>query len=199
MAHRLFFVFFLLTCSVALGEDRSPHPQSVAGQSLEQTTALVNDEDRVIRLRAIRTLVVFGQPVGSTLLELLDHQDAAARYLAAQSLGDLGGEALANGKQRLVAMADADASGAVKMSVSYALCQAGEMEKYLPRLIESLDHVDRGTVCSAADLIGKLGPPAAAAVEALDKVYQQHHAGVKDGDYHRGGAAMNALRKIRGN
>ena len=67
----------------------------------------------------------------------------------------------------------------------------------LPLLVETLAYPERGTACSAAELIGRIGPDAAAAIAPLEAAYSKHRPGAKGGDYHIGGAALNALRKLR--
>jgi hypothetical protein len=64
-------------------------------------------------------------------------------------------------------------------------------------MIETLQYPERGMACTAAFLIGELGADAKEAEPALRRMYEQNKPGQKQGDYHRGGAAMNALRKIR--
>ncbi|MGI9472205.1 MAG: HEAT repeat domain-containing protein [Rubripirellula sp.] len=171
-------------------------PSHVAGQTIDANISDLDSSDRVIRLRAVRSLGVFGAAASDALRSALDHDDPAVRYLAAEQLGEIGDAPLKAAKPQLEQLAADESSLAVQMAASFALCRAGDLDKHLPLLIATLDYPERGTACSAAALIGKIGPEAKQAVAPLEAVHQQHRAGVKGGDYHRGGAAMNALRKI---
>ena len=175
---------------------QSESPSRVAGKSLAKNVSDLSSTDRVIRLRAVRSLSAYGASAAEALQAALDHEDAAVRYLAAEQLGELGAASLADAKPKLEVLAADESSLAVRMAASFALCRAGELNKHLPLLVETLNYPERGTACSAAALIGKIGPAANDAVAPLEAVHEKHRAGVKGGDYHRGGAAMNALRKI---
>ena len=161
------------------------------------TPPKLNDENRVVRLRAARSLGAFGVAAGDALRESLTHDDAAVRYLAAENLGRIGGKPLEQAKARLTDLAEDETSLAVRLAASYALCRAGLVDQHLPLLIETLRYPERGTACSAAELIGNIGPSAAAAIKPLEEVHEKNRPGAKGGDYHVGGAAMNALRKLR--
>jgi HEAT repeat protein len=171
-------------------------PTTVAGRSIQDYAVQLDDADRVIRLRAVKSLGAFGAAAAEPLQRALDHSDAAVRYTAAVHLGRIGGPSLESAEQRLQQLADDESSLAVRMAASFALCRAGSLEKHLPLLVETLNFPERGMACSAAELIGQIGPPAAAAIEPLQRVYQKHRPGAQGGDYHIGGAAQNALRKL---
>lgn len=185
---------YLLFCTSIFAADDE---NRIAGKSVDDYSAQLDDDDRVVRLRAARSLGAFGASAGAALRESLDHKDAAIRYIAAVHLGNIGGKSLEQSTARLRVLASDSDSLAVRMAASYSLCRAGQVEKHLPVLIEALEYPERGTACSAAELIGAVGPDAAAAIGALQAVYEKNKPGAKGGDYHRGGAAMNALRKIR--
>lgn len=180
---------------------------SVAGMTIADCQRDLESHDRVKRVRAIRTLGVFDDEASDALLKALGHDDPAVRFLAATHLGRIGGKPLAAALDSLTLLAksrdEAQADHvtqplAVRMGAAYALCEAGQTERFLPVLIEAISFPDRGTACYSADLIGRLGPDASAATETLEDAYARNKPGVKGGDYHVGGAAMNALRKIRG-
>ena len=183
---------FLLMASVFAAD-----PPTVAGRTVQQYADDLDHEDRVVRLRAVKSLGVFGASAAEPLRQALDHQDAAVRYTAAVHLGRIGGETLKASRKRLQQLAGDETSFAVQMAASFALCRIGLVEEHLPLLIEGLAFPERGTSCSAAELIGQLGPAAAAASEPLQQTYERHRPGVKGGDYHIGGAAKNALRKVQ--
>ena len=65
-------------------------------------------------------------------------------------------------------------------------------------MIETLDYPERGMACTAAYLIGEIGPYGKGATAALEQTFEKNRPVRKEGDYHLGGAALNALRKIRG-
>ena len=170
---------------------------AIAGQTIDGYAAKLNDANRVVRLRAARSLGAFGAAAGDAVRESLAHDDAAVRYIAAENLGRIGGKPLEQAKARLTELANDETSLAVRLAASFALCRAGSIEQHLPLLIETLRYPERGTACSAAELIGNIGPAAAAAIEPLEEVHEKNRPGAKGGDYHVGGAAMNALRKLR--
>jgi len=186
-------VYLLLSVATGWGEET----QRVAGRTVDDYAAQLDDQDRVVRLRAIRSLGVFGVAAGGALLESLSHQDAAVRYLAAVQLGQIGGDPLEKAKPRLSELAGDASSLAVQLAASFALCRGGLIDEHLARLIQTLEYPERGMVCSAAELIGNIGPSAASAIDALEVAYEKNRPGAKGGDYHIGGAAMNALRKVR--
>jgi HEAT repeat protein len=173
-------------------------PTTIAGRTIADYTAQLDDDDRVVRLRAVKSLGAFGEAAGEALISALDHDDKAVQYTAAVHLGRIGGKPLQDAQGQLEQVAKDKDSLAVRMAASFALCRGGATEQYLPILIEGLQYPERGMVCGAAELLGMLGPAAAAAVEPLQQAYEQNRPGVKGGDYHIGGAAMNALRKIQG-
>ena len=99
---------------------------------------------------------------------------------------------------RLCELADDESSHAVRLAASFALCRHGLYDMHLPLLIESLDYPERGTACTAAYLLGEIGPDAKGAQGPLEQTFEKNRPGGSEGDYHLGGAALNALRKIRG-
>lgn len=176
------------------GQDRS----RVAGRTVADYQAEIESDDRVVRLRALKSLGAFGPRAAAAIRGALEHDDPAMRYTAAVQLGSMGGEPLEESLDTLQRLAAEDRSHGVRMAASYALCAEGRLEAHLPMLIESLEYPERGMACSAAELLSQLGGDAVDAVPALQAAYEKHRPGAKGGDYHIGGAAMNALRKIRG-
>lgn len=169
---------------------------TVAGRTVDQYVKQLNDPDRVVRLRAIRSLGALGEPAGDALTNGLNHQDAAVRYIAAVCLGRIAGPPLRKAKERLQVLADDETSLAVRIAASFALCRDGDVPEHLPLLVQTLKHPVRGVACSAAELIGQIGPDAAPAIEALEAAYKNNQPGTGKGDYHVGGASHNALRKV---
>lgn len=187
-------------------ETQSTGGFKIAGKSAAQWAAdldqpsPITTEHRIIRLRAAHSLVAAGRysdddGAKKILVGLLEDDDAAIRYVAAVGLGDIGGSTLADANKILVAIVEKDTSRAAQMAAAYALCKSDKVDQYLPNLTQRLSYPERGMVCSAAELIGKIGPTAKEAKKDLMTVYEANKAGGK-GDYHVGGAAKNALRKI---
>ena len=181
----------------SLGNLEKSSTLTIAGRSVEDYAVELNDENRVVRLRAARSLGAFGFTAGDTLRAALAHEDAAVRYIAAEHLGRIGGKPLEQAKSQLTKLAKDESSLAVQLAASFALCRAGLVDQHLPLLIETLRYPERGTACTAAELIGNIGPTAAAATRTLQEVHAKNRPGVKGGDYHIGGATSNALRKLR--
>ena len=198
--NRVIFVCLASAFVLGLAQTRAggEDPTTIAGRTVAQYAALLDDPDRVVRLRAIKSLGAFGLSAGEAIQKTLDHEDAAMRFTAAVHLGRIGGQPLSDAKERLSELAQDESSHAVRMAACYALCETGEIKDHLPLLTESLSYPERGMACTAAELIGRLGSDAKAAVKPLEAAYEKHRPGAKGGDYHIGGAAKNALRKIRG-
>jgi hypothetical protein len=111
-------------------------------------------------------------------------------------LGQLRGDALDKATDELEKLVADKKSKSVQMAAAFALCRAGKVDKHLPLLIERLQYPERAMACSAAELIGALGPAAAPAISALEKARDDNQPG-GDGDYHLGGAATAALRHVQ--
>ncbi|WP_165440625.1 HEAT repeat domain-containing protein [Rubripirellula amarantea] len=210
---RIFVLLLVVFTSVARGDEGVPssaasHNSSmVAGKTLSDLKEGINSEDRVVRTRSVKSIAAFAfrsddKAIGQALSDAMDHDDAAVRYIAMVSLGDITKapyvpQVISDATQaKLKTAVKNDPSNSVKMAASYALCQAGEVDEYLSVLLEDLDHPLRGVSCSAAELIGKIGPAAQAAKVKLSEVAANNDAKKKIGDYHRGGAAATALLKI---
>ncbi len=191
---------FLMALSVFLSVSTSiaDDPDTVAGRTVDDYAAQLNSPDRVVRLRAVKSLGAFGEAAGDPLVKALESDDKAVQTTAAVTLGRMGGKPLQTAKPQLASISKDETSLALRVAASFALCRAGDIDKHLPTMIDALSYPERGMVCSTAELIGMLGPSAKAAIEPLQQAYQKNRPGAKGGDYHIGGAAMNALRKIKG-
>ena len=189
---------WVVICLAVLVQARSVTAKdgdTVAGRTVAELVTALDDDDRTTRCAAVRSLGAFEQSGAKALAGALSHHDPAVRYLAAVHLGRIGGEELSKATDRLIGLAEKDDSEAVRMAVSFALCRGGKVESHLPRLIAGLQASERAMACSAAELIGMLGPAASEARERLQTVRDANAPG-SDGDYHIGGAAAAALRKI---
>lgn len=178
--------------------DKATQPVTIAGRTVGQYAQMLDSDNRVVRLRAVKSLGAFGESAGETLTAALVHDDRAVAYTAAVHLGRIGGKPLQSAVEPLIRMVENKESLALRMASAFALCRAGQMDQRLKVLTDTLTYPDRGTVCSAAELIGMLGTDAAAAIEPLETTAAKNDPAKRNGDYHMGGAALNALRKIRG-
>lgn len=179
----------------AFGASASDSPK-IAGRTVDEYEQDLQDEDRVVRCSAARTLGAFGEAAGLALTKALEHEDAAIRYLAAAHLGRIGGKPLSDAKKPLGELFEKDKSPAVRLAAAYALAAAGEADQPLRLMIERLASPERAMACSAAELLGQLGATASPALSALEKARDENLPG-GSGDYHLGGAATEAMRKIR--
>lgn len=168
-----------------------------AGKTAAEHTALLDSPQREIRLRAARSLARFGSEAALELRETLSHADPAMRYIAAEALGDIGGNSLQQSIDQLSDLQQNDHMHSVRLAASYALCRAGKLDRPLQFMIKTLDYPERGMACASAFLIGQIGPPAIDAKAALEKTLDANRPGTKGGDYHLGGEAINALRKLK--
>lgn len=171
-------------------------PPTVTGLTLKECVELLDDEDRTVRCRAVRTLAGFEQAAAVPLAKALTHADAAVRYLAAVELGRIGGEGLQRCTEELEKLVTDERSRAVQMAAAYALCRSGKLDEHLDLLMARLDDDERGMACSAAELIGEIGPAAARAVPALEKARDTQRPG-GGSVYHVDRAAAHALRKVQ--
>lgn len=183
---------------VATSNATAAPSKTVAGKTVQQYADLLDETSRVVRLRAIKSLGAFGESAGPVLKSALGHSDRAVAYTAAVHLGRIGGEPLAAAIDPLTQLAENEDSLSLRLAGSFALCRAGQIDERLSVLTDALTYPERGMACSAAELIGMLGSDAKAAIETLEEVAANNDAIKRNGDYHVGGAAKNALRKIRG-
>ncbi len=183
----------LLCSAMPLAYAETP---TVAGLTLKECVALLDDEDRTVRCRAVRTLARFEDEASKPLAAALDHTDAAVRYLAAVELGRIGGDGLQKATEKLEQLLGDEQSQAVQMAAAYALCRSGKLDEPLDFLIARLDAEERGMACSAAELIGEVGPAAARAVPALEQARDAERPG-GGSVYHVDRAAAHALRKVQ--
>jgi len=171
-------------------------PQKIAGRELPHYQSQLDSDNRVVRLAAAKTLGAFGEAAGPALATALKHEDPGVRYTAAVHLGRIGGDPLKKATAPLLKMRNDASSLAGQQAAAFALCRSGSIDGHLSLLIERLSYPERAMACSAAELLGMIGPPAAPALETLEKVKQDNPATGK-GDYHLGAAAGHAIEKIQ--
>lgn len=158
-----------------------------AGRTFAEWTQQLTAKQRIARLRAARTLPVFGERAIPVLTESLDSDDSAIVYWAAYGLGDIGRPA-PKAIQPLKLIVKSKSEG-LRIAAAYALCRLGHVKDALPALTRALKSPHRGTANSAADFLARIGPPAKAALPALNAA-RDHK------DYHVKNAANEAIRRI---
>ena len=164
----------------------------VAGRTAEMWAADLDAHDRALRGRAVLTLRAFGTEGAEHLAAALDSEDEAVRFWAAEGLGmvpDAGAARSAAGRLRELA---ADGRPAERLAAAFALCRLGETNTGLPVLTDGLKHPARGVAVTAADLIARLGQPAAGAADVLRKTALTH------ADYHVRYRSAQALAAATG-
>jgi len=182
-----------LAVLLLFGASTQCHAQakSVAGRSLLEWSSELSSKSRTRRLRAALTLSSFGAEAVVPLMGALEHADPGVVYWSASGLGDLAHKSARTKPvlARLKALLKHKSIG-VRLAAGFALCRLGETRTGLAVLTGGLQHAQRGVACAAADFLARIGPPAAAAVSALQQA-------AKHSDYHVKGAANEALKRIR--
>jgi N-sulfoglucosamine sulfohydrolase len=164
-------------------------PKQVAGRAPSSWAKDLESKNQTRRLRAARTMAIFGEAAIPQLTTMLAHQDPSIRYWAASHLGDLDkAGATANAQLR---KNRGDELFSVRMATAYALSRTDSPKGNLEILIAGLHTPERGTAASAADFLGRIGTAASKAIPELEKTYAKHK------DYHVRGAAKNALRFVK--
>ena len=197
-----FFVFFvavLLTFVSTKIQSQDQGPQKVAGRTVAEWVADLESESELVRSRAVKSLGPFGKAAIGGLLTALDDKSPAVTYWACYHLGRVGNDAKAAVK-KLKELQSGDSS-AVVLAASFALCKIEKIDGNITHLTERLKSPERGMACSAAELLGEIGPPAKIAVPELEATLKRHDkttGGKRPGiDYHVYGACQNALRRIQ--
>ena len=171
--------------------------KKVAGKTMVEWKADLSSSNEIIRLRAVKSLGPFGTDAITILNDCLSDESDAVQYWAADHLGTIGAE-VAESKNRagviesLRRIIKSSPDKAVSMAAAYAHFKIDSSAEHLELIIRRLSHRERGMACSAAEFLGKIGPPAKAALPELQSKYKDH------GDYHVRGASLNAIRKIKG-
>ena len=169
-------------------------PFEVAGRALEGWLKDLQSANETVRLRAAKTIGLFGDPAVPHLIRLLDDADDAACYWAANHLGNLGAEAAAASEALKRAFQNSSSLPA-RMAVGYALSRIDRAGPWFSPLYDGAQSSQRSTVCAAADFFARIGPPAKTALPLLQTVLKKHSR--QGGDYHVRGAVKNAIRAIQ--
>ena len=181
----------LLTLPLVLSLQAAP--VEVAGRDMARWLEDLHREDPTVRLRAVKTLGLFGAPALPHLIPLLDHEDEAMGYWAADHLGNL--EEAASAALPALESARAEASPELRLAIDYALTRIRPGRPSLEALIAGLRTPRRSVACAAADFLGRIGPPARSVLHVLEEVREANTGG---GDYHIRGGVGNAIRLITG-
>ncbi len=178
----------------ALGEIGSAARQAVP--ALVQT---VDDDDGAVVCGTRQALALIGPPAMSLvpdLLALLENPNWAVRRAAVQSLGRLGSAARAALPALVVKIADADRT--VEKLAEHALSRIdpdwarnASIESAVPTLVRKLEHRDQRIRQRAAEVLGRLGSIASAALPHLVARLKDRH------EYVRSLHAWRSIKSIR--
>lgn len=172
-------------------------PEKVAGRTVGQWTMDLASDNEIVRARAAKALGPFGKNALSALEKGLNDKSPAVQYWACYHLGRLSEDAK-SAIARLKVLQKNEQSVAIQMAASFALCNIESVEPNIGYLTKNLSG-SRGLACSAAELLGEIGPKAKSAIPKLEEAFVKNGRGpgAKKGDYHINGACQNALRKIQ--
>lgn len=185
-------VFVILPLLLAAQQIRAiAQTDLVAGRTLAQWQTALDSENRTVRLRAAKTIGIFGESAVAANIEMLGDQDEAVRYWAASHLGNLD-ELPESAVEPLLRLWESDSS-ALRLAAAYALCHK-DFDRYCEPLLAGIDSNNREMGSTAGDFLARLGP---LAKSALPRVEARYKALKAKGDYHIRGAVENAARNIR--
>ena len=183
--------FMISTRSTAVGQEEGKAAASnklavknkvtnetkVAGRTMVEWQADLSSSNEIIRLRAVKSLGPFGTDAITILNDCLSDESDAVQYWAADHLGTIGAE-VAESKNRagviesLRRIIKSSPDKAVSMAAAYAHFKIDSSAEHLELIIRRLSHRERGMACSAAEFLGKIGPPAKAALPELQSKYK---------------------------
>jgi HEAT repeat protein len=152
--------------------------------------AALGDPEAEVRAWSVRALSQLADDAAvPALSKALADPDAEVRAAAAESLGDLGPTALAAAPALEIALGDADPSARFAAAAALARLRGAEAARAVPVLVEGLASESILIRRRAAEALGAIGPPAAAAREALERASVDQYVHVRR-------AARAALEKI---
>ena len=158
----------------------------IAGRTLTQWIAELHATDPTRQRRAAESIGQFGSAAASVYLEMLEHPDAAIRYIGANHIGDHSFPAAAVDK--LCGLLDGQSRG-VRLASAYALCRLGHYESGLATIESLFDVEERGLQCAVADFLGRIGPLAKVLLDQIEE--KQKHR-----DYHIKNGYVTAAKRI---
>ncbi len=142
---------------VALGEAAVPHLIRILAAP---------DEDEVMQMNSAEALSVIGAPAAGRLCEILKHERAEVRQLAADALAQMDSVPAQAVPAILQGLADED--GLVRLSLTWALeASPATPEQAVPVLMRTLRDKDGWVAARAGQVLGKYGPAAKDAVGLL--------------------------------
>ena len=159
----------------------------IAGRTLVDWIAELKDPDVTTQRRAAESIGQFGAAASDAFVAMLEHDDAAIRYIAASHIGDH--QSPSTSTPTLQRLLTGESRG-VQLAAAYALCRLGQVEAGLPVIEEMLTIEERGLQCALADFLGRIGPPASPLLDAIGGK-RQHQ------DYHVKNGYDTAAKKIR--
>ena len=148
------------------GQDAKHVGKTLAAWQSELQSA--RQVDRMLAARAIGEMAIANQAGASkALVQALSHDDSAVRYWGAVAAAELD-RPLEVGRAVLEGLLE-DEAPEVRIRAAVALIRAGDAQKALKTLEESLRHRNRGVrlhAAHAADAIGDSAKPLASALQA---------------------------------
>ena len=148
------------------GQDAKHVGKTLAAWQSELQSA--RQVDRMLAARAIGEMAIANQAGASkALVQALSHDDSAVRYWGAVAAAELD-RPLEVGRAVLEGLLE-DEAPEVRIQAAVALIRAGDAQKALKTLEESLRHRNRGVrlhAAHAADAIGDSAKPLASALQA---------------------------------
>ena len=148
------------------GQDAKHVGKTLAAWQSELQSA--RQVDRMLAARAIGEMAIANQAGASkALVQALSHDDSAVRYWGAVAAAELDRQ-LEVGRAVLEGLLE-DEAPEVRIQAAVALIRAGDAQKALKTLEESLRHRNRGVrlhAAHAADAIGDSAKPLASALQA---------------------------------
>ena len=131
-------------------------PRTFQGRTADQWSERLKDEDRLVRLSAIKALgALVAVP---ELIDASEANDAAVRYWALVELRHAGPQAkaaLAHFRKRL-----SDPSPIVRVAAAGGMCDLGQIEEGLSVLAQLLGHPQETIRLAAVTVLEKIGPAA---------------------------------------
>jgi len=148
------------------------------------------DSNASVRLVAVNALGRIGPPVDQHLIvaRVSTDSDAAVRAAAIEALIAL--HAPAETLRAIGERAAQDPDAVVRVEAAYALASSGSPARVVPGLVVALDDVDPLVRAAAATVLGRLGPAASGATDALERA-------ANDTDREVRAVATQSLRAVR--
>jgi len=184
-----------MACWLALYEARleaQEPPQRVAARLLADWAADLKNGDEQERLKAVRTLPVFGRHAADALQDALSDPSPAVRYAAAEAVGNL---RLAS-PERLEELLE-DEHVAVRTAAAYARLRHGTHERAFVQLISAVTYNNRTLPLAAIDFLEKLGLEGDLNERQRQEAVMAMDRRINDQDSHIAKAANRSIRSLK--